>query len=469
MANPAKQVRQAVVIVHGMGEQRPLDMLNRFIDAAIPGQDKTIPGTDYPVYYSRPDDVSNSYEARRYLAQRVANQYAQTEFFEYHWAHHMQGNKLGDMWTVFTRILLTPLWSVPSGLKGLWTLVWALILYVFWCIMDSGTISDGVTAEKIISAVVGGGLTGTIVTWLALKFLPGKITASFVDVVRYLDTSPRSYSARKDIRKGMIDLLQSLHECNRYQRIIVVAHSLGAYVAYDGITYLWAKMNQTHCAKQNGVMNRRIINQLESIASKIDFNGNKTTQEDIERFQAAQRLLWKELRQQGGPWLITDFITCGTPMYMADKLMTRNRKKFAADIAKRHIATCPPQRDLPGPTADKTYFTYPYHSGRVIYHAAPFAVVRWTNMWFPVRGWLFGDWFGGRLGPLFGHGIKDIEITGNIPKRWLPAWAHTLYFKFAHDERTGSVTKHLHDAMDLNSEPWLQSTLGIRACPEKRP
>lgn len=30
------KVRQAVVVIHGMGEQRPLDTLNGFIDAALP-------------------------------------------------------------------------------------------------------------------------------------------------------------------------------------------------------------------------------------------------------------------------------------------------------------------------------------------------------------------------------------------------------------------------------------------------
>lgn len=466
MTNLPKRVRQAVVIVHGMGEQRPLEMLNSFIDAAIPSKDKTIPGTDYPVYYSTPDDISNSYEARRYLAQRT-DKYAQTEFFEYHWSHLMQGNKLSDIWTIFVRILLHPL-TVPKGLTGLLVLVWMLILYLAWIILNSGLISEGITPEKVISTIVGGGLTGTVATWLILKKLPGKITASFVDVVRYLDTSPRSYAVRKKIRKGMIDLLQALHDRNRYQRIIVVAHSLGAYIAYDGISYLWIKMNQKHCADQNGAMNRRIINQLESIASKINVDGSRTTPEDVERFQEAQRSMWMELRKQGCPWLITDFITCGTPMYMADKLMTRNHTNFLTNIKKRHIATCPPQKDLPGPTADKTYFTYPYNYGRVIYHAAPFAVVRWTNMWFPTRWWFFGDWFGGRLGPLFGYGIKDIELTGNKPKRFIPAWAHTLYFKFPDDESDSSVTRHLHDAMELHSESWLTSTLDIPSCPTKK-
>jgi hypothetical protein len=41
------------------------------------------------------------------------------------------------------------------------------------------------------------------------------LTASFVDVVRYIDTSPRSYGVRRDIRKGLIVMLQALHAHDR--------------------------------------------------------------------------------------------------------------------------------------------------------------------------------------------------------------------------------------------------------------
>ena len=240
-----KKFRQAVVIVHGMGEQRPLDMLNRFIDAAIPGPTAIQEGQALPVYYSRPAPESESYEARSYLA-RQTSAYPQTEFFEYHWSHLMQGNKLSDIWDTFQRMLFTPIWTVPSGLRVVWLAFWGLILWFLWYIADGTLAWNNLSVEKIISMITGGGVLAGLLSWALAKFLPGKITASFVDVVRYLDTSPRSYSVRKNIRKGMIDFLESLHTSGRYDRIIVVAHSLGAYVAYDGISYLWTKMNQDH-------------------------------------------------------------------------------------------------------------------------------------------------------------------------------------------------------------------------------
>jgi hypothetical protein len=140
----------------------------------------------------------------------------------------------------------------------------------------------------------------------------------------------------------------------------------------------------------------------------------------------------------------------------------------------QHIATCPPQPDLARPavelTRDETLYTYRYRSGPVLYHAAPFAVVRWTNMWFPARFGFFGDWFGGPLRDLFGNGVRDIELQGNKPYRYMPALPHTLYFKFPEDETSDSVTRKLQEAMDLDSSDWLEATLSIQECPDqKRP
>jgi len=77
-----KPVRQAVVVVHGMGEQLPLSTLTRFIDTAL------APGDDGKrTYYSRPESITGSFESRRFLAPRKPQhgdpeQHAQTDFFE---------------------------------------------------------------------------------------------------------------------------------------------------------------------------------------------------------------------------------------------------------------------------------------------------------------------------------------------------------------------------------------------------
>ncbi len=79
----ADKLRTAVIVIHGMGEHRPLETLNGFINAGLPAVDGR------RQFHSRPDEVTDSYESRRYLAPRQPARgepeiYGQTEFFEYH-------------------------------------------------------------------------------------------------------------------------------------------------------------------------------------------------------------------------------------------------------------------------------------------------------------------------------------------------------------------------------------------------
>jgi hypothetical protein len=458
-----EKVRQAVVIVHGMGEQRPLDTLNGFIHAAIPT------GTGgAPRYYSRPDKVTESYEARRYLVPHFplhGQEVPQTEVYEYHWAHLMQGNRLDDMATTVRRMLLQPPGRVPSGLRVVWFLFWAAIILAVWAFW-LGPFSDlelsGGLPETVTRTIFGGGITALLLTYLVARLLPSWITTSFVDVVRYVDTSPRSYEARRLIRKGIVDLLEGLHESRRYQRIVLVAHSLGAYIAYDGLTYLWARMNKLHdgLGAQGGEETPLSgLKELEKAASDL---GSNPTESQLTEFRDAQRTLWLGLRQQGNPWLVTDFVTVGTPMYFADQLYTKNRRRFDARVERRELPTCPPQpEEAEYNNINGTHLWYSWNNRgrRVLYHGAPFAVVRWTNLWFRPRLGLFGDWFGGPLAPLFGGGIRDVELQGNKPWRWTPGYTHTLYFRFPKDVTESSATSQLRRAIDLPSADWLKETL----------
>ena len=140
-----KTVRQAVVVVHGMGEQRPLEALNRFIDTAIPGAASADP--DEVVFYSRPEAVTGSYESRRYLAPET-DRYAQTEFFEYHWAHLMEENQLSDLWATFSRMLLQWPWRVPYGLRGVWVLFWLLLAVALAYFLHHGLPTGGVSVRR---------------------------------------------------------------------------------------------------------------------------------------------------------------------------------------------------------------------------------------------------------------------------------------------------------------------------------
>lgn len=476
-----RRIRQAVVIVHGMGEQRPLDALNGFIQAALPPDEHGRPRS----YVSRPDRVTESYESRRYLVPPFAytapesphgqapEKIPQTEVYEYHWAHLMQGNRLDDMATTFRRMMLQGPWTVPSGLKVVWVLFWALILLTVWAFWR-GPLADinlaDVTLETLVSSLVGGGVAAIVLTYVVARLLPSWITTSFVDVARYLDTSPRSYEVRRLIRKGMVDLLQNLHRSNRYQRIVVVAHSLGAYIAYDGIAFLWTRMNKLHDGDGKGTEGGSSPAGLGEVEKAADSLRTKPTPDGLARYRRAQRDLWTGLRLAGNPWQITDFVSVGTPMYFAHRLYTKNRGEFQGRVDRRELPVCPPLPDLnqegkPDPTGR---YSWNNHGRRVIHEGGPFAVVRWTNIWFPTALGFFGDWFGGPLGPLFGRGIRDVKLRRNRPWRWTPGYAHSLYFKARKDHRAQSSAGELHRAMDLSgtseatdqvSSDWVGPTL----------
>ena len=479
-------VRQAVVIVHGMGEQRPLDMLNGFIDAAIPSHDAAIPDGEVR-YFSRPEEISGTHEGRRFVARSRQKRggsgeaYAQTEFFEYHWAHMMQGNKLSDVLKTVVRILGQLPGSVPVNLRGAWALIWLFSIWVGTKVWESELGFEELTdIANIVSAVISSTVVASIVTWALVKLAPGKITASFVDVVRYLDASPRSYKARADIRSGMTKFLRDLHTSGRYERIIIVAHSLGAYVAYDGMTSLWNEMNKEYCKTAGAPVSQCVIEAFEEAAAAVQRNhvqesGRSSSwefenwDEESAAYQEAQRALWLAMREKRNPWLITDFITCGTPMYLADQIMTKDWSAFRRRILRRELPTCPPQPDLDfaGRIGGEYSYPYPYptYDRTVFYHGAPFSVVRWTNMWFPAKLGLFGDWFGGPLRPLFGRGIHDIKLDYNKLMALFPALAHTKYFAYPNDLEPNSPTSHLHAAMALDSTEWLEPTLSYD-CPE---
>src|SRR5271166_3914901 len=102
--------KTAVVVVHGMGQQKPRETVNGFVRTALRNLGKRI-------YYSRPDEITGSYEARRLLAierkQATAIVQTQTEFFEYHWSYKMTGNKFRDLLPTSGRLLVRSPLRIP--------------------------------------------------------------------------------------------------------------------------------------------------------------------------------------------------------------------------------------------------------------------------------------------------------------------------------------------------------------------
>jgi hypothetical protein len=385
-------VRTAVVIVHGMGEKRPTETFDGFVRTALHPHDGKWD------YGPRPAEITGTYEARRYVAPKreTSPERGHTEFFEYHWPFLMTAGKFAGVASTALRLFLRRPGNVPDALLGVWRQVWIVALAVLLVIpalfVAGYALNSDVPAWIIgltISAVV-------LIFWFGLyrilaRALVNKKTAPLVDSARYLDPSPPSYAARRAIRGGLVNLLRDLHDA-RYPRIVVVAHGVGAYFAYDALAMLWAQTD----------------------------------------------------RNQEKSWCITDFVTIGAPLALADLLLTRpslgsgfkasdraHRRDLFEELLRRGVLVeCPPEGEMPS--------------------ASPFAETRWTNLWFPVmRGSRRGDWFGGALGPLFGAGVSDIAVSGNAPERLKRGSAHTEYFSHPDKGTDGDIAWYLRDALAL--------------------
>ena len=78
--------RQAVVIIHGIGEQRPMDTLWGFVSGVWSKR----------LAHSKPDRISPTLELRRLSVPSVSAEWrpgqpVSTDFYELYWAHLMSG------------------------------------------------------------------------------------------------------------------------------------------------------------------------------------------------------------------------------------------------------------------------------------------------------------------------------------------------------------------------------------------
>lgn len=116
-----KRITQAVIVIHGIGEQKPMSTLRTFVDAVLPpvatGEEK---------YFSKPDQMSEQFELRK-LQNRAQ---PRTHFFEYYWADKVQGTTFTHVRNWFSSLLFRSPRRIPRQLILLWVLTWLLILLI---------------------------------------------------------------------------------------------------------------------------------------------------------------------------------------------------------------------------------------------------------------------------------------------------------------------------------------------------
>lgn len=444
-----KSPRQAVVLIHGIGEQRPMETLRGFVSAFL--KDGT--------YHSKPDLLSDTFELRRLKLRKLVSKdpgkrtnadWPETDFYEYYWAHQMYGTTISHVFSWLFRVMIQGFGVLRSGdvrvharLRWLVPLVWLIVVAIAVCLV-AFALQAQLAAPS--NSQVGFGAALLVVLWAFLRpQLLGVFTDFAGDAARYFDINPRNVMRRYAIIRGGVEILRKLHTerdeqygevMYRYGRVVLLGHSLGSVIAYDILKHYWQEVNG------------KIPVDPAKIVAVEGFCGNNgepvpdhpSPHHDADRFRRDQHAAWRDLNRgkpAGEPlpldparnpshdarWLISDLVTLGSPLTYAPLLMAKDIADLDAKIKLRELPSCPPDRSHhlnPG------HFTVKLSAELerladydILPQSAQFATVRWTNFFFK------NDPIGGPLGSIFGPGIDDRPLDGP-PLR--PITAHIGYW-----------------------------------------
>lgn len=282
------------------------------------------------------------------------------------------------------------------------------------------------------------------------------------DAARYFRNSPGNVAVRREIRKQAVDTLEALHLSGTYDRVVIVAHSLGTVVAYDMLRAYYGRIYKN--------LPDPIMLADPSVLGK-DFDDvdsgalpkAKAREKGREIIDCMAKAANEARKAQGliaSPpdpnalkvWLVTDFITLGSPLTHAQYLMCHGKTEeeleqdFVRRTLEQEFPTCPPLK-LDG--EGRLTFTLK-GVGRFFHHAGLFGLTRWTNLFFPVSQLLWGDAIGGPVAPIFGENIADVPVWTNTSKRD-SFFAHIEYWDMKLGKDAPNIVA-LQNAIDLADE-----------------
>lgn len=425
-----KPRKQAVVLIHGIGEQRPMETLWQLVQTVWMNEPRE-DGKQRSVY-SEPDEVSGIFELRR-LSTNENIHGKRTDFFEYYWAHLMHGNRFGHVVSWLGRLALRKRDQVPLSLVKPWRVLQApLAVGLTVLVLLMGLLVQALLVKDMWPPFV-------TMTLFVLLFWFGLLVAEKLfltpvlgDAARYFSRSPGDIQRRQEIRMAGLALLEKLHESGKYDRIVVVGHSLGGVIGYDLITNMWARRNRS--MDREGPIQRALE---AGEAAALALEAAPEDEQARVAWKEAQRRLFDTLRdaptgEKHALWLISDFVTLGAPLAHAQTLLAETLQEFEDAKKRRELATSPPHfEEFPD---GRRRFSYCRVHGqaddgdaepRAPHNAAVFSAVCWTNIYFPSSGVLRGDLVGGPAGLVFGPGVTDIPARAPVAGGWMP---HMHYF-----------------------------------------
>jgi len=274
----------------------------------------------------------------------------------------------------------------------------------------------------------------TIVLYLALNAL--FLQSYLGDAARYFRNSPGNVMVRRQTRKLAVDTLTALHESGLYDRIVVVAHSQGTVVAYDMLRAYFSQISNdlpepALLGPAVAAVDSAAVDPFKTIpdAQKSELRRNARAIvakiAEIAGTAMMQARAKESLSMPSAPaspksWLVTDFVTLGSPLTHAHYLMCQGntyeklKLDFERRVDEREFPTAPPRRlDQDGLL---TFFN-PRSKRREFHHGALFGLTRWTNLYFPRHQLFWGDAVGGAVASVFGGLIDDNKVSTSAPPR----------------------------------------------------
>ena len=500
--------RQAVVVVHGQGQQRPMGTIRDFVKVLwsfntelgpLSGDEKLNGRKTWIV----PDEKSGLLELQRITTPE--HQDRRTDFFELYYADLLDDTPIRNLWRWSQRLLWIDREDVTRRMRWSWTLFWfvnllVLTLFVAFLLRLPDLFEESwlepVLADRarVPLMVIGAALIilllprfsmwfawlKVIPAWLLMFVMAGGVTAIywsteadaslqvqvaldvfldlpafllllvlaivgyfisnvilplFGDAASYLSAQTETVRSREAVRRRGLALLRALHDDSKYDRIVVVAHSLGTVLAYDLLNLLWREVGPT---KDNPPSPQALV-ALEAVDEHTAEMGDTLPwpPDEIAKHQERQWAAFDALRQTAaeagkdgkppatGGWKVSDFVSLGSPLASAQFLVTEGRADFERMKKERVLPTAPADPYEPGELS-----VHEADGKKCLHHGAVFSAVRWTNLWdkFQPALVVFGDVISGPVSPQFGPAIRDIKVR--IQRRfWLPRFfTHNYYW-----------------------------------------
>ena len=503
--------RTAIVIIHGIGEQIPMSTLTGFIDAVwtydetLVDRGKPDPNTgrvrSLNASWSKPDERNRSFELQLVTTETGKNG-KRCDFFEYYWAHRVTGTTWEQVraW-LFGLMLRNPFTNVPPRVLPAWLMMWLMLFAVLYASLVAGIAASEGAIDPATAGFWPAHATLALAAWLeqwpnwliatvwgaislASAFLLKIMVDVAGDVVRYVEARPANIAIRQSIREHGVQLLETLMGFDEhgnamptpYDRIVMVGHSLGTIVAYDILTHAFGRHNHRIDPKKLSGFKQPKRERMEAMVR--DGLASGAGDFALDEFRVLQDECREELNALGNPWIVSDFVSLGSPLTHAEFLLAANRPALEVAKQKRILPTCPPTLEYDRST-QLLHFTYRSREAReegdssdpaaprVPHHAALFAYTKWTNIYSPLRLLLIGDIVSGPLRRVLGLqrednkpicGIRDVAVLpsgeGTSADRKWRLLTHLKYWdrsvsQTANAEVVPSHIRALRQALDL--------------------